>query len=219
MGPYLPVIERWLDDDETAPRKQRHTAQRIYDRLVDEYGFTGSEVTVRRAVRALRGPPRSKSSCRSRRPRQGRPGRLRQRRRDSRRGAHRGRPLLPAGQALQGALRRRLSDRAARGLPRRPRRGVCLLRRRLRRALVRQRQDRRRASILAGPEREEHERFSRLRAHYLFDSSLLHAGTRPREGLGREPRRLRAPQRARAAHALVRLARRPERASARLVRA
>lgn len=55
VGPYLPVIERWLAADEHAPRKQRHTAKRIYDRLVEEYGFCGSEVTVRRAVSALRG--------------------------------------------------------------------------------------------------------------------------------------------------------------------
>jgi transposase len=36
-GPYLGVIEAWLKADEQAPRKQRHTAQRIYDRLVAEY--------------------------------------------------------------------------------------------------------------------------------------------------------------------------------------
>lgn len=55
MGPYLGIVERWLADDETAPRKQRHTARRIYDRLVEEHGFTGSEVTVRKAVARLRG--------------------------------------------------------------------------------------------------------------------------------------------------------------------
>jgi len=54
-GPYLGIIEQWLKDDEAAPRKQRHTAKRVYDRLVDEHGFTGSEVTVRRAVARLRG--------------------------------------------------------------------------------------------------------------------------------------------------------------------
>jgi len=55
MGPYLGVVERWLAADEEAPRKQRHTAKRAYDRLVSEYDFRGSEVTVRRAVRALKG--------------------------------------------------------------------------------------------------------------------------------------------------------------------
>lgn len=55
MGPYLPVLKEWLEADQKAPRKQRHTAHRAYDRLVSEYDFTGSEVTVRRAVRELRG--------------------------------------------------------------------------------------------------------------------------------------------------------------------
>jgi hypothetical protein len=32
VGPYLPIIERWLREDESAPRKQRHTAKRVYDR-------------------------------------------------------------------------------------------------------------------------------------------------------------------------------------------
>lgn len=55
MDPYLDIVKSWLDADEVAPRKQRHTARRIHDRLVDEYGFTGAEVTVRQAVARLRG--------------------------------------------------------------------------------------------------------------------------------------------------------------------
>jgi len=55
MGPFLEVVCQWLTDDETAPPKQRHTARRIYDRLVSEHGFTGAEVTVRQAVARLRG--------------------------------------------------------------------------------------------------------------------------------------------------------------------
>lgn len=39
-----------LDEDLSAPRKQRQTAKRIYDRLVEERGFTGSYSTVRRFV-------------------------------------------------------------------------------------------------------------------------------------------------------------------------
>jgi transposase len=54
VGPIEPVIERWLAEDRTAPRKQRHTARRIYDRLVTEYGFAGHEATIRRAVARLR---------------------------------------------------------------------------------------------------------------------------------------------------------------------
>lgn len=42
-----------LKEDETAPKKQRHTAVRIYERLRKELGFVGGESTVRRYVREL----------------------------------------------------------------------------------------------------------------------------------------------------------------------
>jgi transposase len=54
MGPYLPIIKQWLEEDRNRPVKQRHTAKRIYDRLKDEYGFLGGERTVRREVSLLR---------------------------------------------------------------------------------------------------------------------------------------------------------------------
>lgn len=54
MDPYRAVIEAWLAADEEAPPKQRHTAKRIDDRLVAEYGFSGHEATVRRFVGGLR---------------------------------------------------------------------------------------------------------------------------------------------------------------------
>lgn len=54
LAPVLPLIERWLEEDEKAPRKQRHTARRVYQRLVQEVGFQGSEPTVRRAVARLK---------------------------------------------------------------------------------------------------------------------------------------------------------------------
>lgn len=54
MDPYRQAIVEWLEADKTAPRKQRHTAKRIYDRLKDEYKFTGGESTVRRYVARLR---------------------------------------------------------------------------------------------------------------------------------------------------------------------
>lgn len=49
------IVAEWLRGDAEAPPKQRHTAQRIYDRLVAEHGFSGGASTVRRLVRALRG--------------------------------------------------------------------------------------------------------------------------------------------------------------------
>lgn len=54
MGPHAATIRRWLTEDEDAPRKQRHTARRIWERLVDEEGATVSEPSVRRYVRACR---------------------------------------------------------------------------------------------------------------------------------------------------------------------
>lgn len=49
-------IRECLAEDETeGVRKQRHTAKRIYDRLVTERGFSGGESTVRGKVRELKG--------------------------------------------------------------------------------------------------------------------------------------------------------------------
>jgi len=44
------LIDAWLQSDRHAPKKQRHTAKRIYTRLTEECGFTGSEHTIRRHV-------------------------------------------------------------------------------------------------------------------------------------------------------------------------
>ncbi len=41
------VIDEWLRADRDAPRKQRHTARRIFQRLVREHGYPGAESTVR----------------------------------------------------------------------------------------------------------------------------------------------------------------------------
>jgi len=54
MGPYKPIIEGWLKEDLSRPKKQRHTAHRIYERLVKEYSFTGAERTVREYVSKLK---------------------------------------------------------------------------------------------------------------------------------------------------------------------
>ena len=44
---HIGFIDRILADDLSAPKKQRHTIQRIYDRLRDERGFDGGYTTVR----------------------------------------------------------------------------------------------------------------------------------------------------------------------------
>lgn len=51
LGEYMATIDRWLENDKEKPEKQRHTAHRIYARLVNEHGFKGGESTVRRYVR------------------------------------------------------------------------------------------------------------------------------------------------------------------------
>jgi transposase len=52
LEPFLPVIQQILEDDRQAPKKQRHTAHRIFERLRDEHGYTGGETVVKDAVRA-----------------------------------------------------------------------------------------------------------------------------------------------------------------------
>jgi transposase len=64
-----PVADQWrtrieeiLASDKDAPRKQRHTARRIYNRLVDEAGYSGSERTIRQVVADLKNKPAAKAS-------------------------------------------------------------------------------------------------------------------------------------------------------------
>ena len=51
MTGFEHVVEQWLVDDQRQPRKQRHTAQRVFDRLVAEHGYLGSYSAVQRFVR------------------------------------------------------------------------------------------------------------------------------------------------------------------------
>ena len=39
LEPYTDIIERILEDYDRAPKQQRHTAKRIFDRLKAEHGF------------------------------------------------------------------------------------------------------------------------------------------------------------------------------------
>lgn len=51
LGPFHQRIDGWLEDDRKVGKKQRHTAHRIWRRLVDEYGAEVGERTVREYVR------------------------------------------------------------------------------------------------------------------------------------------------------------------------
>ena len=60
LGVYRDLIDSWLLADREAPRKQRHTAHRVWRRLLDEQGAVVAERTVREYVhrrrRELGGP-------------------------------------------------------------------------------------------------------------------------------------------------------------------
>src|ERR1700727_1159488 len=49
LDPFRPVIHQILEDDKKAPRKQRHTARRIFERLRDEHGYRGGLSIVKDA--------------------------------------------------------------------------------------------------------------------------------------------------------------------------
>jgi transposase len=54
LGPYRALIDKWLREDQQAPRKQRHTARRVWQRLTEEHGAKVSERQVDRYVAAKR---------------------------------------------------------------------------------------------------------------------------------------------------------------------
>ena len=56
LEPFTGIIDRILEDDLGLPKKQRHTAQRIFERLRDEHGFDGGYTTVKDYVRERRRP-------------------------------------------------------------------------------------------------------------------------------------------------------------------
>ena len=51
FGPVRDVVDAILAADENAPRKQRHTAKRVFDRLRDECGFTGGYTIIKDYMR------------------------------------------------------------------------------------------------------------------------------------------------------------------------
>lgn len=51
LDPFTAIIDQILQDDIDRPKKQRHTAKRIFERLRDEHGFTGGYTIVADYVR------------------------------------------------------------------------------------------------------------------------------------------------------------------------
>ena len=52
LEPFKPIIDQVLTVDEQAPRKQRHTAKKLWRRLQQEHGYRGGYERVRLYVRA-----------------------------------------------------------------------------------------------------------------------------------------------------------------------
>lgn len=48
MRKYIPVVDKWLEQDEKEPRKQRHTIMKVFKRLQAEHSYTGSYNSVKR---------------------------------------------------------------------------------------------------------------------------------------------------------------------------
>jgi transposase len=54
LDPWKTTIDGWLETDKSMPRKQRHTARRVWQRLVEEHSVAVGESTVRRYVAEVR---------------------------------------------------------------------------------------------------------------------------------------------------------------------
>lgn len=51
LDPFKPIVDAWLMEDRKRRPKQRHTAKRVFDRLVAECGYDGGYTTVQQYVR------------------------------------------------------------------------------------------------------------------------------------------------------------------------
>ncbi|MCK9514286.1 MAG: IS21 family transposase [Pigmentiphaga sp.] len=51
LDAFIAIIDQWLEADRAVPRKQRHTAKRVFDRLRDEHGFTGGYTIIKDYMR------------------------------------------------------------------------------------------------------------------------------------------------------------------------
>ena len=54
LDPFKPIIHEWIQEDKKHWRKQHHTAQRIFERLVEEHGYQGSYSVVQRFIKKCR---------------------------------------------------------------------------------------------------------------------------------------------------------------------
>ena len=174
LEPFTGIIDRILEDDLGLPKKQRHTAQRIFQRLRDEHGFPGQYTIVKDYVREHRRRSREMFVPLSHAPGPcpvrlwGSPG--------DHRGSGAEGPLLRPGSASQRRLLREgLPGRDHRGLPGRARLSVRLPGRGPRSILY----DNTRlavAKILGDGRRRRTRAFTELQSHYLFEDRFGRPG-------------------------------------------
>ncbi len=62
LDPYTAVIDQILQSDQDRPKKQRHTAKRIFQRLKEEHGFGGKYTIVKDYVHQGHEPPPGRCS-------------------------------------------------------------------------------------------------------------------------------------------------------------
>ena len=182
LGPWKPLIRTWVTADQVLPKKQRHTARRIWQRLVDEHGAELGESTVSSYVAQLRRELSGGVACVTV-PQVHRPGEEAE--------VDFGElwvwldGTLDEGVAVRAAPervgQRRSMWRSPARPPRRSWRATCWRSRRLGGVPRRIRYDNLRAAvdrILQGRDRVENQRFIALRSHYGFDSFFCQPGKR-----------------------------------------
>lgn len=50
LDPYKPIINEWLQEDRNVPRKQRHTAKRVFHRLENEVNGLTAPIALLRLM-------------------------------------------------------------------------------------------------------------------------------------------------------------------------
>ena len=63
LDPFIGIIDRILHGDHDRPAKQRHTSQRIFERLRDEHGYAGGVTIVKDYVLGQRQRQREVGLC------------------------------------------------------------------------------------------------------------------------------------------------------------
>ena len=183
LEPFTGVIDAILEGDRKVPKKQRHTAKRIFERLRDEYGFTGQYTIVKDYVRERRRRGQEMFVPLSHAPGHAQCDFGEAMAVIGDRGCGAQGALLRAGPASQRRLfRKGLSRGDHRGLSGRPRVRVCLPWRCAPERPVRQYQAGS-GSELGDGRRRRTRAFTELESHYLFEDRFGRPGKGKVEGM------------------------------------